>query len=258
MVDTDNSDQYAFFIHQVETGGADILTFDTSSSCQAFAFGDAAGYLHLYGASNEVQFNQFNRPTEFADSVEPFQPIDINDEITPLSMVSMPHCEDKLLSDLPPEFCQVVYRPTPPVDPLILNSMKMVRSIGYAPNPGNRRRNQVPYQLDNNQLDSPVSRDDGPDLVPNRYLKQEIKYTKMGLDEIDFNRFNQTSFSGLEANLPNSYCNNMLQILYFIEPLRSALLSHLCQREFCLSCELGFLFHMLDTAEGLPCQVNLC
>ncbi|XP_055936356.1 PAN2-PAN3 deadenylation complex catalytic subunit PAN2-like [Argiope bruennichi] len=254
MVDTDNSDQYALFIHQVETGGADILTFDTSSSCQAFAFGDAAGYLHLYGASNEVQFNQFNRPTEFADSVEPFQPIDINDEITPLSIIPMPHCEDKLLSDLPPEFCQVVYRPTPPIDPLILNSMKMVRSIGYAPNPGNRRRNQVPYQLDNKQLDSPVSRDDGPDLVPNRYLKQEIKYTKMGLDEIDFNRFNQTSFSGLEANLPNSYCNNMIQILYFIEPLRSALLSHLCQREFCLSCELGFLFHMLDTAEGLPCQ----
>lgn len=28
-----------------------------------------SGYLHLYGASNEVQFNQFHRPTEFADSV---------------------------------------------------------------------------------------------------------------------------------------------------------------------------------------------
>lgn len=255
MVDTNNSDQYASYIHQVETAGADILTFDTSTSCQAFAFGDAAGYMHLYGASNEVQFNQFSRATEFADSVDPLQPIDINDEITPLSIVPLPHCDDKLLSDLPLEFCKVEHRPTPPIDSLILNTMKMVGPIGYAPNPGNRQRNQVPYQLnDSKQLDSPVSRDDDSDLVPHRYLKQEIKYTKMGLDEIDFNRFNRTSFSGLEANLPNSYCNNMIQILYFIEPLRSALLNHLCLREFCLSCELGFLFHMLDTAEGLPCQ----
>ena len=47
MIDTDNSDQYALFIHQVETGGADILAFDLSASCQAFAFGDAAGKLYL-------------------------------------------------------------------------------------------------------------------------------------------------------------------------------------------------------------------
>ncbi|XP_054716046.1 PAN2-PAN3 deadenylation complex catalytic subunit PAN2-like [Uloborus diversus] len=256
MVDTDNSEQYALFIHQVETGGADILTFDTSSSCQAFTFGDAAGYLHLYGASNEVQFNQFNRPTEFADSVEPLPPIDINDEVTPLSTVPAPHCDGKLLSDWPEEFSQVVYRPTPPIDPLILSTMKMVGSIGYAPNPGNKKRNQVPYQFNQNKpsQDSPVPKDVGPDIVPHRYLKQEIKYSKMGLDEIDFNRYNRTSFSGLEANLPNSYCNNLIQILYFCEPLRSALLSHLCQREFCLACELGFLFHMLDTAQGLPCQ----
>lgn len=54
--------------------------------------------------------------------------------------------------------------------------------------------------------------DDGPEIVPQRYLKQEIKYTKMGLDEIDFNRFNRTSFCGLEANIPNSYCNNLIQV----------------------------------------------
>lgn len=47
MIDTDNSDQYALFIHQIETGGAEILTFDLSASCQAFAFGDAAGKLYF-------------------------------------------------------------------------------------------------------------------------------------------------------------------------------------------------------------------
>ena len=46
------------------------------------------------------------------------------------------------------------------------------------------------------------------------------------------------------------------QMLYYLAPVRCALVSHLCSREFCLACELGFLFHMLSVSsnQGQPCN----
>jgi hypothetical protein len=44
-------------------------------------------------------------------------------------------------------FAREVYRPVPEVDPDILKAMKIVGTIGYAPNIGNKKRNVVKYNL---------------------------------------------------------------------------------------------------------------
>lgn len=31
-------------------------------------------------------------------------------------------------------------------------------------------------------------------------------------------------------------------------------MSHICQEEFCLSCELSFLFYMMNKSKGAPCH----
>ena len=109
--------------------------------------------------------------------------------------------------------------------------------------------------------------------IPKRYSKYEWK--KSFFEESDMEPFNRTQHSGneqclkilesnlmnclstgLEATQANAFCNSVIQILYFIEYLRIGLLSHLCAKEACLSCELGFLFHMLNNSRCVPCVAS--
>jgi PAB-dependent poly(A)-specific ribonuclease subunit 2 len=68
----------------------------------------------------------------------------------------MPYCHDeKLLSDWPPELCKKSYRLPKPIDPQILSSMRKIGKVFYAPNPGIKARNQMPYKTSENNKNKP-------------------------------------------------------------------------------------------------------
>ncbi|TSP79459.1 PAN2-PAN3 deadenylation complex catalytic subunit PAN2 [Bagarius yarrelli] len=257
-------------IFHVNTVGQLLMSFDVSSSKQALAFGDSGGCVHMWTSTPDVSFNDYSRETELALPclVDSLPQMDWNHELVPLSLVPMPLTStEPLLSDWPSNLVTPSPRRAPTVDPEILRTMKTVGFIGYAPNPRTRPRNQVPYKIKEAELEydcynqvpeSPIGRDEEPHLymVPKKYRKVTIKYSKLGLEDFDFKHYNKTLFAGLEPHIPNAYCNCMIQVLYFLEPIRCLVQNHLCQKEFCLACELGFLFHMLDLSRGDPCQAS--
>eukprot|EP00798_Chlamydomonas_sp_ICE-L_P004951 gene4951-34729_t len=100
---------------------------------------------------------------------------------------------------------------------------------------------------------------EGGEVLPGRYRHVAIKtQSDTYFEEFDFSFYNRTTFAGLENDLPNCYCNSLLQVLYFTPVFRDAVLSHVPEpdSEFCLTCELSFLFRMLMASHGRPCQAS--
>eukprot|EP00117_Sycon_ciliatum_P038315 scpid24822/ scgid28493/ PAB-dependent poly(A)-specific ribonuclease subunit 2; Inactive ubiquitin carboxyl-terminal hydrolase 52 len=241
-----------------------------SSNSHYLAFGDTSGSIHLWADAADQQFNNYSRPCVMADERPELPAIDSNSLSTPFSAVPMPWVNGPLLSDMPEETYEYRPRQDPAIDPAILQSMKIVDFVGYAPNPHKRVRNQMPYEneakaLENRKhtrisaaLKSPMNRAETEflKLIPKCYRPVKLRYSRLGLADFDFKQYNHTSFSGLEINIPNAYCNSMLQVFYFLEPLKISMQNHFCEKNACLACELGFLFNMLDVSKSEPCQAS--
>ncbi|CAG8466414.1 17986_t:CDS:10 [Racocetra fulgida] len=282
-------------ISDIDTSGNLLLTcgfsvsyinaFDLSTSGEMLAFGDSASIVHLWSDRKGSKINAYSSNVELPAVPSPTPNVFIG-ENDPLSLIGMPYYREPLLSVWPSNMMFEVGNPPPKIDPDIMNNMKMIDFVGYAPNIGNKKRNQTVrwskkkhkagtpkfHSEKERELQSgkeskePVNLfDEEAELgaigtrMPKYYKRVEIKYSRFGIDDFDFEFYNKTRYAGLETHITNSYCNSLLQVLFFTPALCLITKSHIgssCSKENCLCCELGFLFRMLEDAVGRNCQAS--
>ena len=204
----------------------------------------------------------------------------------------MPYYREQLLSAWSNNLVYEVGDPPPKLDPALLKVLRPNEIGQWAPNPRKTLRNQVEktripetngttiaapkflsekaretddrladQKLDelNDELAEVLLENATKTDVPIFYRNVEIKYSRFGVDDFDFEFYNKTHFSGLETHIANSYTNPLLQLLKFTPLFRNLALLHTatsCLYDTCLLCELGFLFDTLEKAEGQNCQAT--
>ncbi|KAH8684695.1 PAB-dependent poly(A)-specific ribonuclease subunit PAN2 [Tricladium varicosporioides] len=274
---------------------ANVLTYLTmveiAPSGEAIALADAECNVHVWGSPSRVRYAELSNPVEFADQEEAQPQVDWNVD-TPLNSVGMPYYREQLLSAWPSHMIFEVGAPPTKVDPQMLSSLKVTEWGGYGRNTRGSKRNQVENtrtaektsaSLQAPKFLSEKARESANDVstehrisdvvdaigvtelsslkaeVPVMYRNVEIKYSKFGVDDFDFGFYNKTPYSGLEIHIANSYANPLLQVMHFTPLIRNYALAHAasaCINEMCLLCEMGFLFDMLEKAEGSICQAT--
>ncbi|KAG0613820.1 hypothetical protein M758_6G131500 [Ceratodon purpureus] len=274
-----------FQSYQVDCESDALLAADVSSSGELLAFGDSGGYVHVWGASEHALVNLHSLPTELPDIVQPMADNHIC-ELESFSDVFLPPSNDVPFSAVDLSSPIRVGLPPRIVGRHLLEQMNAHDFVGYVQNPTWRRgssygsatravagirnlrqtrkidikgQSALAQRTSVTVLTTKVTgKGSGQNWLPKAYRRVEIKQSqfKLKYEEFDFSYYNKTRFAGLENDIVNSYCNALLQVLYFIPALQAAVTSHVCEREFCLTCELGFVLHMLDLAQGGTCQPN--
>ncbi|KAF4826097.1 PAN2-PAN3 deadenylation complex catalytic subunit PAN2 [Colletotrichum siamense] len=269
-----------------------LTMFEIAPSGEAVALADAEFNIHIWGSPSKLRFVDFASQTEFATPEEPLPSIEWTAD-TPLNSIGTPYYRDVLLSAWPDLVSDVGAPPTK-LDPQFLSGLKATDFGMYGRNTRGFRRNQVedtrnldkanasgilaPKFLSEKAREfakTPDNDDEKVDDVANALMRMdidplkaecppmyrnvEIKYSKFGVDDFDFGFYNRTQYSGLEIHIANSYANSLLQVLHFTPLLRNIALQHAataCVEDTCLLCEMGFLFDMLQKAEGSICQAT--
>ncbi|KAJ3497164.1 hypothetical protein NLG97_g2114 [Lecanicillium saksenae] len=269
-----------------------LSMFEIAPSGEGMALTDAECLIHLWGSPTKLHFVDLATPIEFAAPEERLPPMEWSPEV-PLNTVGLPYYRDVLASAWP-DLVSDVGAPPLKLDQQFLSTLKATGFALYGRNTRGLRRNQIedtrnltksvnsglkaPKFLSEKARESAKSDGAGDDRadelnspmaeteieskkseVPAMYGNVEIKYSKFGVDDFDFGFYNKTKYSGLEIHISNSYANSLLQMMHFIPIIRNLALRHAatsCLSEICMLCELGYLFDMLQKAEGSICQAT--
>lgn len=269
---------------------------EIAPSGEGVALADGDCYIHLWGSPSKIHFTEFGRPVETADAPPAAPRIEVDAWDTPLSSIGMPYYRETLLSAWPGNMITEIGLPPVKIDPQVLATLQEREWGFYGKNTRPLRRNQVEdirssespqstlkhpkflsekaRELAKSPAGTPAPEEIVPDIplvvheskleshkieVPELYQHIEIKYSKFGIDDFDFGYFNKSQYSGLQNHIVNAYANPLLQIMHYTPLIRNIALQHAataCVDEMCLLCELGFLFDMLDKAEGEACQAS--
>ncbi|KAI9893977.1 MAG: poly(A)-specific ribonuclease [Vezdaea aestivalis] len=269
-----------------------LTHLELAPSGEALVMADQECMIYLWGPLGRITFTDMGVAPEFADIAAPLPQIDWHADTS----VGLPYYRERLLSAWPSHLIFEVGSLPTKVDPDVLATLKPTEFGGYAPNRQNLKRNYLPKlrpeeksgpmakgpKFLSEKARDPVFSSDGKlidvvepfdDLmlgdgstpadsitqIPSYYQNVEIKYSRFGVDDFDFKYYNKTDYSGLETHIANSYANALLQLIRFTPLLRNAALQHAataCINNSCLLCELGFLFDMLESGNGLNCQAT--
>ena len=252
-----------------------VSAIDVSSSGQMLVLGDTRGLLHQWGYSRHTEdetavpvINAYSTPLDYV--APPAPPALAMSFDTPLSAHPFPYlCSigyTPLASDMSAYTMQTYMRPLPPLDDRLITGLRYHDHVGYAKTA--QQPEDILIATSHNTTTRPPpnslstlryytakgrptsSRTPHPPFAHPEYTRVILALPRYGLQSLDLGAHNRTTFTALDSLLPNSYANALLMLLYFLPSIRSQLLSHLCVRENCLQCELGFLFHMMDEAKG--------
>ncbi|KAI9183495.1 poly(A)-specific ribonuclease [Blastocladiella emersonii ATCC 22665] len=253
-----------------------------SSSGDLVAIGDWEGNVHFWSRAattpsvdtdsgildwtpeDAPRVNAVSEPTVVPSMVTPTDPVHWDPKVA-LNEFGMPRYTAPLLSGTWPEhIMHSVGLPPVVIAPSIMTNARGTDALKSAPKPASLQRNQWPYKTKpevprfksarrNRSRSRGRSAGEGKSILDD-YKQMEIQYSRFGVQDFDFRFFNPTPYAGLETAVPQSYVNNYLQALFYARGFAQCAIQHsvspTCTKELCLLCETGYLFRMLQQAQG--------
>lgn len=242
--------------------------------------------LHLWSFTSNGNFVNYPAPLEEQDIPAPLPPSFGVDEPVPLSSVGMPYYKDILLSNYPTDMVfnkDLLKVPAEidigshgtfvPYDRAVYGPRNLAQSYQSLQEPHKVSKNTPKFisERDSDSQENMVHAEDSifqtrsDSAVPNCYSRLQIRYSKFGVDDFDFDYYNRSNglCSGLENHLDNSYTNALLQVYRAAPAFYNSVVDSLLPERLLhgtditknpqglsLLVELGYLFDMMHKGAG--------